>query len=43
MPDFETLRGLPEHTLILPAYGPPSTIRLELETNVHISRSTLTS
>jgi glyoxylase-like metal-dependent hydrolase (beta-lactamase superfamily II) len=39
----EIIAPLPGHTLILPAYGPPSTIRVELETNIHIIRSRLLS
>jgi glyoxylase-like metal-dependent hydrolase (beta-lactamase superfamily II) len=34
----ETIMEMPEHTMILPAFGPPSTIRIELETNSQLMR-----
>lgn len=39
----ETIQEMPEHTMILPAYGPPSTIRIELETNIQLMRPPILS
>ncbi len=39
----ETMQEMPEHTLILPAYGPPSSIKIELETNIHLLRPPILS